>query len=65
VAVATQPDPIFKYWMLFNQLGYFAKFIRDSQPFWANRRCCADPNSYKKEMQWDSSSKKKWLHWAL
>jgi len=32
----------------------FARLIGKSQPFWANlrARCCPNPNSYKKKIQW-------------
>jgi len=37
----------------------FARLFEDSQPFWDNPTCCPNPNSYKKEIQWDSISIKK------
>jgi len=27
VAVATEPDPVFQFWTLFNRLDYFARLV--------------------------------------
>jgi len=50
--MATQPDPVF---YAIQPVRLFTRLIGDSQPFWANPRCY--PNSYEKEIQWDSIKK--------
>jgi len=57
----------------------FARLIRDSQPFWANTRCCPNPNSYERDtirfnlnqkkivttIRFNLNQKKLWLYQSL